>query len=337
MNELPLKEQVFKILLEDRYKFHSGEAVSERLGVTRSAVWKEIEKLRAEGYLIESITNKGYRIARFPDLLISPLVEHYLSSPRKGEIYCFGELDSTNAQLQKMEIEGASEGTVVIADSQTQGRGRLGREFYSPGSVGIYMSMLLRPNCTPDRFGLLTSYAGLAICEAMEELCGIQAQIKWPNDIIVRGRKLCGILTKLVTDAENSAISGAVVGLGVNVRQNHDDFPKDLREKAISVKECIGKNVERAQIAAAIIEKLDKIFIKDDALNAPSDKYIAMLKERSCTLGRRVTVISPNGTQEGDAVDIDEQGALIVRLEDSSLKRVFSGEVSVRGLLGYAF
>ena len=189
-------------------QYLSGEAISRSLGVTRAAVWKGMDRLRSEGWQVDSATNRGYRLAGAPDLLTAPLVEAFLPGPREAPVLCYGELDSTNLQGQRLALEGAKSGTVVLADRQTSGAGRMGRDFYSPGGVGIYLSYLLAPRCGGERLSLLTSCAGLAVCGAIRRTTGLEPAIKWPNDIILEGKKACGILTKLLSDGRTAASPG---------------------------------------------------------------------------------------------------------------------------------
>lgn len=325
--------KLLSLLCAAEGEFVSGQRISEVLGVSRTAVWKQIDRLREQGCEIESVTHRGYRLVQLPDLLTRPLLEQYLPQGRAASIFCHEELDSTNTAALKLAVEGAPSGTVVIADRQTRGSGRLGRRFESPGGVGIYLSYLLRPDCDTAALSLLTSYAGLCVCEELEQY-GLTPAIKWPNDIIIDRRKVCGILTKLTADAETATINGAVIGIGVNVCQAREDFPPELQDKAISVKEA-GTTVPRAKLAAGIIRRLDECFLQKNLLRQPPEASIAALKARSCTVGSRVVVITPTDEYEAEAVDIAPDAGLVVRLEDGSTRTVSSGEVSVRGLLGY--
>lgn len=327
-----VRRELFRLLTGEREQFHSGQELCERFGISRTAVWKEVNRLREQGYAIESVTNRGYRLKDFPDLLTGELLALNLPQRRKP-IFCFDEVDSTNTRLLQMALAGAANGTVVLADRQTRGSGRLGRSFASPGGSGIYLSYLLRPECDTDRLSLLTSYAGLAVCEVLEGY-GLTPAIKWPNDIIIDRRKVCGILTKLTGDAETATINGAVIGIGVNVTQRREDFPEELQDKAISVREA-GAIIPRAELAAKIIERLDRFFFEEKMLSRPAGPVIERLRQRSCTVGSRVMVITPTESREADAIDISPDAGLVIRYDDGTVATVSSGEVSVRGLLGY--
>lgn len=327
-----LRKELFRLLTGEREQFHSGQELCEQLGVSRTAVWKEVNRLREQGYAIQSVTNRGYRLTGLPDLLTDDLLALHLSQ-RREPVFCYDEVDSTNTRLLQMALSGAANGTVVLADRQTRGSGRLGRSFASPGGSGVYLSYLLRPECDTERLSLLTSYAGLAVCEVLEEY-GLAPAIKWPNDIIINRRKVCGILTKLTSDAETATVNGAVIGIGVNVTQRREDFPEELQDKAISVREA-GAIVPRAELAAKIIERLDRFFFEEKLLCCPAGPVIERLRQRSCTIGSRVTVITPTESREADAIDIAPDAGLVIRYDDGTVTTVNSGEVSVRGLLGY--
>lgn len=325
-----MDDKLAALLLAHREESLSGEAISRTMGVTRSAVWKGMERLRRAGWEITSATNRGYRLARVPDLVTAPVVESFLPRPRTAPIFTYDELDSTITQGQRMVLEGAENGAVIIADRQTMGAGRMGRSFLSPGGVGIYLSYLLAPGCGGGSLGLLTSCAGLAVCDAISACTGLTPRIKWPNDIILDRRKVCGILTRLVSDGEDGSISWAIIGIGINVSQ--DSFPEELADKAISVR-MAGGDVLRARLAAELISRLDGIF-SGAGWQGADPSILDRLRSLSCTLGRQVVVTSPLGRQEGEALDIAPDGSLLVRFPDGT-RPVNSGEVSVRGVLGY--
>lgn len=325
-----MEDRLAALLLAHQDKPLSGEAISREMGVSRSAVWKGMDRLRQTGWEIDSATNRGYQLVRIPDLLTLPLVEHFLPQPRTAPIHIFDQLDSTNTQGQRMVLEGAENGTVILTDRQTSGAGRRGRSFLSPSGVGIYLSYLLAPDCGGEALSLLTSCAGLAVCDAITACTGLSPSIKWPNDVILDRRKVCGILTRLVADGENASIGWAIIGIGVNVAQ--DSFPQELADKAVSVR-MAGGDVLRARLAAELIARLDDIFSHKDWQSHDS-AILDRLRRLSCTLGQRVVVSSPLGSQEGEAVDIAPNGSLLVRFADG-VRPVNSGEVSVRGVLGY--
>ncbi len=325
-----MEEKLAALLLAHQGEPLSGEAISRQMGVTRAAVWKGMDRLRQAGWEIGSATNRGYRLVEVPDLMTAPVVEHFLPPDRKAPVYAYEELDSTITQGQRMVLEGVESGSVIVADRQTAGAGRMGRSFLSPGGVGIYLSYLLAPGCGGERLSLLTSCAGLAVCGAISDTTGLAPSIKWPNDVILEGKKVCGILTRLVSDGEDGSIAWAIIGIGINVGQ--DSFPPELADKAISVR-MAGKKVLRARLAGALIARLDEIF-SGTGWQGDDPALLDRLRSLSCTLGRPVVVTSPVGRQEGTAVDLAPDGSLLVRFPDG-IRLVSSGEVSVRGVLGY--
>lgn len=325
-----MEEKLAALLLAHQDRPISGEAISREMGVSRSAIWKGMDRLRQTGWEIDSATNRGYRLIRIPDLLTLPLVEKFLPRPRSAPIHIYDELDSTITQGQRMALEGAENRTVIIADHQTTGAGRMGRSFLSPAGAGIYLSYLLAPECSGEALSLLTSCAGLAVCGAITACTGLAPSIKWPNDIILDGKKVCGILTRLVSDGENGSVGWAIIGIGINVNQT--SFSGELSDKAISVQMAGGK-VLRAQLAAELICRLDEIF-SGTGWQTGDPSILERLRGLSCTLGRQVVVTSPLGQQEGEAVDIAPDGSLLVRFSDG-VRAVNSGEVSIRGVLGY--
>lgn len=325
-----MEDRLAALLLAHQERPISGEAISREMGVSRSAIWKGMDRLRQTGWEIDSATNRGYRLIRVPDLLTLPLVEKFLPRPRSAPICIYDELDSTITQGQRMVLEGAENGTVIIADHQTMGAGRMGRNFLSPAGAGIYLSYLLAPECSGEALSLLTSCAGLAVCGAITNRTGLAPKIKWPNDVILDRRKVCGILTRLVSDGENGSVGWAIIGIGINVNQT--SFPEELADKAISVR-MAGGEVLRAQLAAELICRLDEIF-SGTGWQTGDPSILQQLRSLSCTLGRQVVVSSPLGQQEGEAVDIAADGSLLVRFSDG-VRPVNSGEVSIRGVLGY--
>lgn len=245
-------------------------------------------------------------------------------------IHRFDTLDSTNTRAKTMALEGAPHGTVVIADHQTAGRGRLGRSFHSPAGSGIYMSMILRPDCPPMELMHLTCAVAVAICDAVETVLGFRPGIKWINDLVAERKKLAGILTELHIDPASGLVDFAIVGIGLNCGQQPEDFPPELRAIACSAAMVTGESVDRERLITAIIGALSKMDLNEKA------DILARYHRDCVTLGKEVAVIRGDLTRYGTALDVDENGALIVRFPDGHSETVDSGEVSVRGLFGYA-
>ena len=277
-------------------------------------------------------------------MLTGSEIKKYITKERIGRIFCLDSTVSTNLIAAQMTEQGVSDGTVVIADTQTAGAGRLGRSFYSPAKAGIYLSYIkllsrsdaaensdmqkiTKPSPVLPNLGLLTSLAGLSVCSAITEASGLLPQIKWPNDIIIDNKKVCGILTKLITDSKTNQLTHAIIGIGINVNQAEGDFPADLSEKAGSLRMVLGYELDRAKLCADIINRIDTLFFIENALFSDAASSVNRLRELSCTLGKKVTVSSPNGEETVFALDIAPDGGLIVKT-DTGTKVIISGEIS---------
>lgn len=309
----------------------SGESISRSLGISRTAVWKRIEALKREGYSIEASTRKGYRIISREAQYGRHGIQSLLETGFIGrELKFLNKTDSTNTSLKALASGGAPDGTVAVADEQTSGRGRLGRAWASSSGLGIWMSVLLRPKLHPTTVQSITPAIAVAVCRALEPLLFMKPGIKWPNDVLVDGRKICGILTEL--SAEADMISWVISGIGINVNHEERDFPQDLRGRAASVKMYLkpGTELSRCRLAADVLNRLEEVYL--DYLENGPGPVLAEWKERSVTLGRKVLLIQGGTETAATALDLGEDGRLIVRLEDGTLKDVISGEISLRNL-----
>lgn len=314
-------------------KFVSGEAISRQFGVSRAAVWKAVAALRQDGYEIESVTNRGYRLAAEPDRLNSEQVRAHLQGhPWQELVEVLPVVDSTNTRCKLLAASGAPAGTTVIADSQTGGRGRRGRSFASPPGMGVYLSAILRPHCAPEQLTHLTALTAVAVCDAIAEATGLQPGIKWTNDIVLDGRKLCGILTELSIEAETGGVQYAVIGIGVNCNQQLEDFPEELWGFAGSLSMASGHRTDRSRLAAALVRQLQEM---DAGLLVRKQELLARYAERCVTIGSRVRIVRADEECYAQAVGIDENAALRVVYDDGSEGVVNTGEVSVRGMYGY--
>lgn len=319
-------------LLKEKNDFISGEDISNMLGVTRTAIWKHIKSLREEGYEIESFSRKGYRLIQSPDILSKNEISKYLdTSIIAREMIYFDTISSTNTKAKEMADKGAEDGTVIISEEQKGGRGRLGREWTSPKHMGIWMSIILRPKVNPNEISKVTQVAAASVVEAGKEM-GFDFYVKWPNDIIMNDKKICGILTEM--SGELNHINYVVLGIGVNVNQDTDDFPDDLREKASSIKIELGKRVSRQELCAKILNHFETLY---DGFTRDKQgiKAIAICREKSILIGKDVSVIRGNDTFDAKVLDLNSAGELVVRKQDGVEERLFSGEVSVRGKKGY--
>lgn len=310
----------------------SGEGMSRTLGVSRAAVWKAVEALRQEGYVISSAPHRGYRLEDSPDLLSPGELAGALAGRTVGAaLLCLDTVDSTNNEL-KRRADTAPDGLAVLAQEQTGGRGRLGRSFVSPAGKGLYLSVLLRPQCVLADAGMLTAWTAVAVCRALERCCGVRAGIKWPNDIMLEGRKLCGILTELELEAETAALRHVIVGVGINVSQDVADFGPEVAPVAISLAQALGRAPRRSQLAAEVLSALDDLY---RAFPAQKADYLARYRALCVTAGRAVRVLRPGQVRTGTAEAVNEDFALLVRWDNGEQEALSSGEVSVRGLLGY--
>ncbi|MGN0779047.1 MAG: biotin--[acetyl-CoA-carboxylase] ligase [Aristaeellaceae bacterium] len=309
-------------------QYVSGERISRELGVSRAAVWKKIDALRDMGWQIESGGKRGYRLLA-GDTLEPALWEGSLTTRQmgRGENRALRETTSTNTQVKQMALAGAPHGSLCVSEMQSAGKGRLGRAWVSPEGKGLWVSVLLRPALPPEQAPLITLCAAMAMARAVEETAGIVAHIKWPNDLVYQGRKLCGILLEVSADPDR--VEYVVVGTGLNVLRGA--YPPELAERAAAIEEFVQPPLRRdilTHYLAALEDVLDKLTASGMAGIAA--EYTA----RSCTLGSQVNVVGAVNLT-GRAEALDESGALLVRTEDGVLHRVLSGDVSVRGVMGY--
>lgn len=330
------RQTVLTLLRQREGAYLSGEELSRQLGLSRTAVWKAVDALRKEGYTIEARTGLGYRLTGAPDVLTETEIRRFQKpTERVGrELRCFDEIDSTNNYAKRLAASGGGDGTVIVANCQTAGRGRMDRSFQSPRDKGIYLTALLRPEVPMERLMSVTAMAGVAVCEAVEQVCGIRPQLKWPNDPVLGGKKLCGILTELSLEAETGRLQSLVLGIGLNVLQTPEDFSPEVREIATSLAQALGHPVSRPALAAAEIEALDRLYT---ALRTGDlSPYLAAYRRDCVNLGKTVQLIGPDGSREtAEALDIAGDFGLVVRTAAGERKTVRSGEVSVRGLYGY--
>ena len=333
-----MREEILRLLRKG--KTLSGEELSRRFGLSRTAVWKAVDALRRDGYVIEARTGLGYRLVQTPDNLSEWEIRSFLGQTRRvgHTLYCFDEIDSTNNYLKTLSRKGGHDGAVAVANAQTAGRGRMDREFQSPKDKGIYLSVLLRPELPAERLLPVTAMAGVAVCAAVERLCAVRPGLKWPNDPVLGGRKLCGILTELAFEGETGRLQALIVGIGINVSQTDADFSPDVAKMATSLVQETGKPVSRPALAAALIEELDKLYtaLKAGSLSA----YLAAFRRDCVNLGKQARLLSPAGNDPaGDeivtAIGIDDYFGLIVRDAAGAERVIRSGEVFVRGLYGY--
>lgn len=328
-----LKDDVLKLISREN-GYISGEAISQKLNVSRTAVNTAVKALREDGYEITSSTNKGYLLTNNPDILSKGSIAALLPDSRSRNVHVFETVDSTNNVLKDMASKGVPSGTVVISDHQSGGKGRRGRSFSSPSGVGIYLSYLLKPDSGFDKISDLTSWTAVAVADAIKNAYGLDSQIKWVNDLLMNRKKICGILTEVTVEGESGLIDTCIIGIGINV--NESGFPEEISQIATSISiENGGKTFIRSTLAAEIIKSMDKL-----ASGWPDDSYyLNRYRELNITTGSRITAfpqMAENGQgRTGTAVEINDDFSLKVRFDDGSVSDLRSGEVSVRGLYGY--
>lgn len=325
-----MKEEILR-LLRRADGYISGQELCNRFGVSRTAVWKAINQLKEAGYEIEAQQNKGYRLMAAPDLMTEAEIKSLMHTEWVAkEVLYFDTIDSTNTKAQELAEKGYPSGTLVVADKQESGKGRRGRSWVSPSGTGIFMTLMIKPDINPNNASMLTLVAALAVAKAITSVTGEEALIKWPNDIVVNGKKVCGILTEM--NAQFDYINNIVVGVGINV--HNESFPEEISQMASSLMiEAGGKRFHRAQIIAETMlyfEQYYDTFLKTQDLSALVREYDELLVNRN----KSVRVLDPKEPFDGKAMGITPKGELIVDTWESR-KLVSSGEVSVRGIYGY--
>ncbi|MDD4583390.1 MAG: biotin--[acetyl-CoA-carboxylase] ligase [Eubacteriales bacterium] len=322
------KAKVLRILEENRGQSISGSKLAKTLNISRAAIWKIIEELRNEGFEINAMTNKGYCLTESSDILSVEGILLHSQNPqiKREQIHVYKTLESTNQLAKKIAVAGGSHGTVILAEEQTQGRGRLGRSFFSPKGTGLYMSIILCPEGTADQAVLTTTAASVAVCRALSATLGIEAQIKWVNDIFVNSRKVSGILTEAISNFETGCIESLILGIGINVSTEKCNFPEELQGIAGSLLRKNSSNtISRNQLAASIIHEIFTVY---ETIN--SGDFIPEYKSRCFVLGKEILVHRGIEEYNAKAIDINSQGALIIERQDGSKETLNSGEISIR-------
>lgn len=324
-----MREKILEVILDNEKEFISGEELSKKLGISRTAIWKHIRILRSQGYNIESVNKKGYRLVDEPTDLLNPQnIYRNLKTKFIGKnVLHFETIDSTNDYAKKIGNE-LRDGSVIISEEQTKGKGRLGRVWESKAGEGIWMSIILKPNIIPNKAPFITLIAGASIVKALNIL-GVDAKIKWPNDITINNKKLSGILTEL--SAEIERVNYIVVGIGMNVKDT--DFEEELKDKATSLyKE--NYNVSRIDIVKEILCQFEKLYLdyieKDD-----KKEVLDICRQYSAIINKEIYVIKNDQKELVDCIGINEEGNLIIKNKDGNLEEIMSGEVSIRGVKGY--
>ena len=320
---MTIKEQVLKILIDNKEKSVSGEAIADQLFCSRNAVWKAIKTLRNEGYKIDAVTNKGYSLVDDGGVFSSVSVEKRLKNDCR--VIVLESVDSTNNYLKKLAENGERENTVVIAECQSSGKGRLGRSFFSPKS-GLYLSILLRPTFSAEKSLFITAAAAVAVSDAIEEISGKTTGIKWVNDVFIGNKKVCGILTEAAVDFETGGLYYAIPGIGVNIYHPAGGFPPEIRDIAGAVFDTEPDEKDLKQkLAAAVINNFFDIYN-----NIENSDFMQKYKQKSCILGKEIFVLRNETKTKATVLDIDEKAGLVVKYENGEVETLSSGEVSIR-------
>lgn len=322
-----MRIKILDLLRKCPEEYLSGEEISRQLEVSRTAIWKHMQTLKQAGYEIEAHPRQGYRLKKLPDLLLPYVIRDTLNTKMigQGEIYYFSEIDSTNNEGKKCANLGCVEGSIVLAEEQKGGRGRLSRGWFSPAGKGIWFSLILRPPFNPYDAPKCTLMAAVAVTKAIRNITQVQCGIKWPNDILYQGKKLVGILTEM--SAEIDAINHIVIGMGINVNIPQDGFPDELQSIATSLSIISKQEISRLTLLNEILRELESAY--EEVVQHGFLNILDEWRELSVTLGQKVDVVGSGRNFRGTAIDIDQDGALLVQTEEC-LERVLAGDVSIR-------
>ncbi|GGA23297.1 biotin--[acetyl-CoA-carboxylase] ligase [Paenibacillus physcomitrellae] len=320
------EQLLLRMFRERAGEYISGEEISRQLGISRTAVWKQINKLRETGYEFEAVSRKGYRLTGEPSrLTAADLMLAARTSVMGRNLKLLAVTGSTQDEARALAEQGAPEGTLVIAEEQTKGKGRMGRSWYSPPGNGLWMSLLLRPDLPLGSAPQLTLLTAVAVCRAIRSVAAVDAGIKWPNDILIGGRKTCGIL--LESTGEDERIRYCIAGIGIDVNMAAEELPENLRSIMTSLRIESGQEVDRSKLAGAIMNEMEQLY---GIYMAEGFGPVAALWEAlSVSLNKAVTAHTPGGVLKGTAVSLDSSGALIVRLSDGQMTKIISGDVTV--------
>jgi BirA family biotin operon repressor/biotin-[acetyl-CoA-carboxylase] ligase len=321
------KEQLLLQLRHERDGWVSGEALGEALGISRAAISKQIGVLRRDGYAIEASTKKGYRLVELSGKLLGVEIQQGLRTRVLGkELIEYHELiDSTNSRAEQLAAEGAREGALVVAEGQRLGKGRRGRVWYSPPGEGLYFSLVLRPQISPQDAPKLNLVASVAVARALEAVTGVKSGLKWPNDVQISGKKVSGILTSMVADMES--VQSVVLGIGINVNSKIEDFPEELREKVTSVAIELGDRVQRVELLRSFLEEFEGLY--EAFLHAGFGRILKEWRQRASMAGKCVRIELVDGAIEGKVLDVDADGYLIVETKPGQARRIVAGDLTI--------
>ncbi|MCM8778465.1 MAG: biotin--[acetyl-CoA-carboxylase] ligase [Candidatus Omnitrophica bacterium] len=314
-----MQEKIINLLRKEK-GYLSGEEISQRIGITRAGIWKQIENLRRLGYEIEAFPHRGYRLLNTPDRLLPEEISWELGTKIMGKnIFSFTTLDSTMDFAYELGLKDFPEGTIVCSETQRKGRGRLGRSWVSPKYKGLYFSILLRPKILPHEASKFTLLSAVAVREAIVELTGLECLIKWPNDLLVNERKVGGILTEM--QAETDRVKFLIIGIGINVNTEKRILPS----QASSLKEEKGEKISRIELLKESLRRLERYYLLFQGKGF--SPIIREGKKYSAVLGHQIKIVSHQKIIEGEAIDLDSEGALLVRRESGFMEKVLAGDV----------
>lgn len=326
---MKVKDSVLNILKKDSTKYYSGAEIAKILCVSRNAVWKAVKSLEAEGYLIEGINNKGYRLLGDADIITLEGINNYIDDKIKSKlnIKVYKTITSTNTILKEFANQSEAEWTILVAEEQSNGRGRMNRVFYSPSSTGIYMSVLLRPDFDAKESMFITTMTAVAVARAIDKICNVESSIKWVNDIYINNKKVCGILTEASMNVELNKLDYAIVGIGINVTKPKENFPEELKDIAGAIFDDsnVFDNNIRNKLVAEIITNIYNFYN-----TFTKHEFIECYRKKSFLIGKEVYILSDLEKTPLKVIDVDENAALVVKTKDGIVKKLSSGEVSVR-------
>ncbi|WP_025026797.1 biotin--[acetyl-CoA-carboxylase] ligase [Caldalkalibacillus mannanilyticus] len=316
--------QVLHQLLENEKEYLSGEELSKVLQISRTAVWKHIEELRKEGYVIEAQKKQGYRILEIPTTLSASTLLPKLSTKWLGhELHVYKEVESTQLIAQKLAREGAPSGTIVIADTQLAGKGRLGRKWYSPPGTGAWLSLILRPEIPVPSAPQLTLLAAVAILKGIRKVTPLEAGIKWPNDVLINGKKVAGILTELSAEADQ--INHVIVGVGINVSQEEKDFPEELQQMATSLEQEQGESIDRNDLIVSVLKEWEELY--EMYIQYGFSPIKTLWEAYTVSLGKEIVARTLQGQYQGLALGITDEGVLLLQDREGVIHKIYSADI----------
>ncbi len=318
--------EILRSFYENPDNYFSGEDIARKLGLSRTAIWSHIQELKAAGLPIEAVPNLGYKLLGQSPNLIAADIKAQLNTRIIGrEVLVFQETDSTQRIVEQFARDGVAEGLVVFAENQKQGKGRLGRKWVSPAKSGLWFSTLLRPGWRPDKVTRLTVLAAVAIMRAIENETGLEIEIKYPNDLMIKGRKLCGILAEMLTEVDY--VQYVVLGIGINVNTLLSDYPDEIQPIVTSLRIATGEIFGRSLLAAKVLSSLDHVYreVQNKGFSTIAEEW----SDRCSTLGKKITAIFGNEKVRGTAIAIDEEGALVIQMDDGTIKTLRGGDITL--------